>query len=170
MTRSPTAKSPTASPHAAIVNGVVCALVTAYLVVLFARAIMSWFPIRPDTPYASLYRILLGRPGGSHALRIAERLGLDEAIVEDARARVAPERLRIEELLAYVVFIGIPPGAFDVGRIKHLRTEVGRQRCAPMDDAEARALDDRRPRGDESIPVAQLVRPPAPRCNRVEPP
>jgi len=50
--------------------------------------------------YAPLYRIVLGRPGASHALRIAERLGLDEAIVEDARARIAPERLRIEELLA----------------------------------------------------------------------
>ena len=49
--------------------------------------------------HAPLYRILLGRPGASHALRIAERLGLDEGIVEDARARVAPERLRIEELL-----------------------------------------------------------------------
>jgi DNA mismatch repair protein MutS2 len=49
--------------------------------------------------HAPLYRLLLGRPGASHALRIAERLGLDEGIVEDARTRVAPERLRIEELL-----------------------------------------------------------------------
>ena len=38
---------------------VICALVTAYLVVLFARAIMSWFPIRPGTPWASIYRVLL---------------------------------------------------------------------------------------------------------------
>jgi DNA mismatch repair protein MutS2 len=36
----------------------------------------------------------------SHALRTAERLGLDAAIVEDARARVAPERLRVGELLS----------------------------------------------------------------------
>jgi DNA mismatch repair protein MutS2 len=50
--------------------------------------------------HAPLYRLLLGRPGASHALRIAERLGLEEAIVEDARGRMAPERLRIEELLA----------------------------------------------------------------------
>ncbi|HEY4346518.1 MAG TPA: Smr/MutS family protein [Gaiellaceae bacterium] len=49
--------------------------------------------------HAPLYRIVLGRPGASHALRIAERLGLDEAVVEDARRRIAPERLRIEELL-----------------------------------------------------------------------
>src|SRR5579884_188819 len=49
--------------------------------------------------HAPLYRIVLGRPGASHALRIAERLGLEEAVVEDARSRIAPERLRIEELL-----------------------------------------------------------------------
>jgi len=29
------------------------------LVVLFARAIMSWFPIRPGTPWSSVYGILL---------------------------------------------------------------------------------------------------------------
>ena len=47
-----------------------------------------------------LYRIVLGRPGTSYALQTAERLGLDESVVADARARVAPERLRIAELLA----------------------------------------------------------------------
>jgi DNA mismatch repair protein MutS2 len=53
----------------------------------------------PET-HRPLFRILLGRPGTSHALRIAERLGLDGEIVEDARALVSPERLRIAELLA----------------------------------------------------------------------
>jgi DNA mismatch repair protein MutS2 len=53
----------------------------------------------PET-HEPLYRIALGRPGVSHALRISERLGLDPAVVADARARVAPERRRIEELLA----------------------------------------------------------------------
>jgi DNA mismatch repair protein MutS2 len=53
----------------------------------------------PDT-HAPLYRVALGRPGTSHALQIAERLGLDTAVVEDARGRVEPERLRIQELLA----------------------------------------------------------------------
>src|SRR5262249_34887797 len=50
--------------------------------------------------HAPLYKIGLGRPGTSYALQTAERLGLDEAIVVDARSRVAPERLRIAELLA----------------------------------------------------------------------
>jgi DNA mismatch repair protein MutS2 len=53
----------------------------------------------PDTG-EPLYRIDLGRPGTSHALRIAERLGLDAGVVADARSRVAPERLRTAELLA----------------------------------------------------------------------
>ncbi len=53
----------------------------------------------PET-YAPLYRIELGRPGTSQALRIAERLGLDAAVVADARSRIEPERLRIGELLA----------------------------------------------------------------------
>ncbi len=52
----------------------------------------------PET-HAPLYRIALGRPGTSHALQVAERLGLDAGVVDDARARVAPERLRIQELL-----------------------------------------------------------------------
>jgi YggT family protein len=38
---------------------ILCALVTAYLVVLFARAIMSWFPVRPGTPWAAIYGVLL---------------------------------------------------------------------------------------------------------------
>ncbi len=53
----------------------------------------------PDT-HAPLYRVALGRPGTSHALQIAERLGLDARVVASARELVTPERLRIQELLA----------------------------------------------------------------------
>ena len=53
----------------------------------------------PET-HAPLYRIALGRPGTSHALHTAERLGLNAAVVADARGRVAPERLRTADLLA----------------------------------------------------------------------
>jgi YggT family protein len=38
---------------------VICALITVYIVVLFARAILSWFPISHGSPVASIYRILL---------------------------------------------------------------------------------------------------------------
>jgi DNA mismatch repair protein MutS2 len=53
----------------------------------------------PDTE-EPLYRVALGRPGTSHALRIAERLGLPTDVVAQARARIAPERLRVASLVA----------------------------------------------------------------------
>jgi DNA mismatch repair protein MutS2 len=49
---------------------------------------------------APLYRLALGRPGASHALQIAESLGLAPDVVADAHAQLAPERRRIAELLA----------------------------------------------------------------------
>ncbi len=47
-----------------------------------------------------LYEVVLGRPGTSHALQTAARLGLPAPIVAAARAAVAPERLLIGELVA----------------------------------------------------------------------
>ena len=38
---------------------IICAIVTVYMIVLFARAIMSWFPVRPGSPWASIYGVLL---------------------------------------------------------------------------------------------------------------
>ena len=55
--------------------------------------------IDPES-HAPLYAISLGRPGTSHALRTAERLGLPGPIVAAARDLVAPERLRVAELVA----------------------------------------------------------------------
>jgi DNA mismatch repair protein MutS2 len=48
---------------------------------------------------APTYTLTVGRPGASHALQMAARLGLDMEVVEAARATVAPERLQLEELL-----------------------------------------------------------------------
>ncbi len=36
-----------------------CAIISVYMLVLLMRAIMSWFPIRPGTPWASLYGVVL---------------------------------------------------------------------------------------------------------------
>jgi DNA mismatch repair protein MutS2 len=47
-----------------------------------------------------LYVLQIGEPGASHALGIAEGLGLDPAIVEAARAAGPPERRALEGLLA----------------------------------------------------------------------
>jgi YggT family protein len=38
---------------------VVCAALSVYLLVLLARAVMSWFPVRPGTGLASLHHVLL---------------------------------------------------------------------------------------------------------------
>ncbi len=45
------------------------------------------------------YRLRIGLPGRSNALVIAERLGLDRAIVDDARAHLSPTQVAIEQVL-----------------------------------------------------------------------
>jgi DNA mismatch repair protein MutS2 len=48
---------------------------------------------------APTYRLIIGLPGRSNALAIATRLGLDGAIIEDARTMVATEDLIADDLL-----------------------------------------------------------------------
>jgi DNA mismatch repair protein MutS2 len=48
---------------------------------------------------APTYTLTLGRPGPSHALEIAARLGLDAGLIERARDGLAPERVETERLL-----------------------------------------------------------------------
>lgn len=45
------------------------------------------------------YRLQIGLPGRSNALAIAERLGLNREVIERARAFMAPDDLRAEDLL-----------------------------------------------------------------------
>ncbi len=53
----------------------------------------------PDT-LRPTYRLLIGVPGRSNALIVAQRLGLPADIVERARAQVHPDDLRADDLLA----------------------------------------------------------------------
>ncbi|HEV2993737.1 MAG TPA: YggT family protein [Acidimicrobiia bacterium] len=39
--------------------GIVCDVFTVFIVILFARAVLSWFPIRPDTVTAQINRLLI---------------------------------------------------------------------------------------------------------------
>jgi YggT family protein len=39
-------------------SSLLCALITVYWLVLLARILLSWFPIRPGTPFASVYVLL----------------------------------------------------------------------------------------------------------------
>jgi DNA mismatch repair protein MutS2 len=45
------------------------------------------------------FHLTIGLPGRSNALAIAQRLGLPEEIIQDARAEINPEDLRAEDLL-----------------------------------------------------------------------
>ena len=49
---------------------------------------------------APTYRLFLGIPGGSSALEIAARLGMEAAILNDARRRLRHEDRRLEDLMA----------------------------------------------------------------------
>ncbi len=49
---------------------------------------------------APTYRLFMGIPGGSSALEIAGRLGMDQAILTDARKRLRREDQRLDELMA----------------------------------------------------------------------
>jgi YggT family protein len=39
-------------------NALLCQLLSLYFIVLFARIIMSWFPISPGGPMASVFSVL----------------------------------------------------------------------------------------------------------------
>jgi len=37
---------------------IICQLLTIYLVVVFARVILSWFPLSPNSPMAGIYSFI----------------------------------------------------------------------------------------------------------------
>jgi YggT family protein len=37
---------------------ILCAIITVFIVVLFARAVLSWFPVRPGTAMAQVNNLL----------------------------------------------------------------------------------------------------------------
>ncbi len=53
-----------------------------------------------DTAGRPTYRLSLGRPGSSHALNVAVRVGMDATIVSRARDLLDPTAANVEELLA----------------------------------------------------------------------
>ena len=79
------------------------------------------------------YRLIVGLPGRSNALAIAERLGLNKEIVSDARGMVATEDLTADDLLDEIQRTRAETRA-QHEEIVHLREQVSAQR----DDLQAR--------------------------------
>jgi YggT family protein len=69
---------------------ILCAALNVYLLVLLARAIMSWFPIRPGTGLASFLHVLMQ---------------LTEPVLAPVRRIIPPAGMF--DLSFIVVFIGI---------------------------------------------------------------
>ena len=69
------------------------------------------------------YRLSIGLPGGSQAFAIAERLGLDDAIVNDARSRLTESQRSFEATLAAIrTTEGETSDALERARVAELRT------------------------------------------------
>ncbi|MCY3864120.1 MAG: endonuclease MutS2 [Chloroflexi bacterium] len=81
------------------------------------------------------YRLIVGLPGRSNALAIAERLGLDPAIVADARGMVATEDLAADDLLDE-----IQRTRAEI-RLRHEELELMRQQQAQQRDELQARLD-----------------------------
>ncbi|MCP9446122.1 MAG: endonuclease MutS2 [Nitrospira sp.] len=82
---------------------------------------------------APTYRLFLGLPGSSSALEIASRLGMDEAILNDARRRLRQDDRQLERLMADLQL-----------KQRQLAEEIERARRARIESeraaAEAKAL------------------------------
>jgi YggT family protein len=72
------------------VKEVICAVLNVYLLVLFARAILSWFPVRPGTGLSSLLHVLMQ---------------LTEPVLAPVRRIIPPAGMF--DLSFIVVFIGL---------------------------------------------------------------
>src|SRR5437764_164131 len=80
-----------------------------------------------DVNLRPTYRLMVGVPGGSSGIAIAQRLGLAESIIERARALLTPESREAAELVAY---------------LHHTRDEL--DRLQQQMTAERRALEEER--------------------------
>ncbi len=78
---------------------------------------------------APTYRLFMGIPGGSSALEIAGRLGMDHSILNDARKRLRREDQRLDELMA------------DLQRKQHQLMEDGEKARQARQEAEQGARE-----------------------------
>ncbi|MBI3970371.1 MAG: Smr/MutS family protein [Chloroflexi bacterium] len=81
------------------------------------------------------YRLIIGLPGRSNALAIAQRLGLPEPILAAARGLLTESAMQIEDLL------GAIQSERDTARDERLRVQRLREEIETQGDALARRLD-----------------------------
>ena len=95
------------------------------------------------------YKLTIGLPGGSQAFAIAERLGLDGAIVADARSRLSENQRAFEETLARIrATEGETSEALDRARAAEARAAAA---LRVADDERRRARQER----DEAVAAAR---------------
>ena len=112
-----------------------------------ARNASVEFDLETLTP---TYRLTIGLPGGSQAFAIAERLGLPDAIVADARSRLSENQQAFESTLASIR-----------RQEDEIAGAVDRARAAELRAADAlRAADEERRRArrerDEAVKAARV--------------
>jgi len=106
------------------------------------------------------YRLTVGLPGGSQAFAIAERLGLPQEIVEDARSRLSDAQRSFEETLTSIrATEGATGEALDRAREAETRAEAA-LRAAQEERRRARRERDETIRGarEESARVLATLR------------
>ncbi len=102
------------------------------------------------------YHLTIGLPGRSNALAIAQRLGLPETIIQDARSELSPDDLRAEDLLNEIYH------QRDLSRQARTAAEQARQeadrlrvdlssRLERIEDERRKILEDARQEADEQI-------------------
>ncbi|MEW5870575.1 MAG: endonuclease MutS2 [Chloroflexota bacterium] len=106
------------------------------------------------------YHLTIGLPGRSNALSIAQRLGLPEPIVTDARSELSPEDLRAEDLLNEIHrqrdLARQARSAAERNRqeIEKLRSDLA-ERLEKIEDERRKVLEAARQEADEQVQTVQ---------------
>ena len=82
-----------------------------------------------EASLAPTYRLIVGTPGSSHALRVTERLGMPLSVLETARERVGSGAVEMERLIE------------DVDRLRRELSAEQRELSATLERAEAKRLE-----------------------------